>query len=108
MGEDTAGAETAETKTRKGGGPRFAAHPNRAQILGEIHARPFRLVSPPRVFLHHAFDVAPGKTAAADRAVFNGIAKAQGLQGPGDDVRHHVMPFGGGTLKWERHSEFST
>lgn len=92
----------------RGAAPVFAPHPLRAAVLGELHARPFRLVEAPRVFLHYAFAVAPGAPARADRDAFEALARAQGLPGPGPDARHHVVAFGGGTLKWERMSEFST
>ncbi|MBT9289360.1 DUF3422 family protein [Prosthecodimorpha staleyi] len=85
----------------------FEPHPLRAEILGEIHARPFRLVSAPRVFLHYAFEVVRG-ASKPDRIAFNELCRAQGQPGPGPDARHHVIPFGTGTLKWERHAEFTT
>lgn len=86
---------------------RFESHPLRAQALGEIHARPFRLVTAPRVFLHYAFEVVRG-ASKPDRVFFDGLCRAQGQPGPGPDARHHVIPFGNGTLKWERHAEFTT
>lgn len=86
---------------------RFAPHPLRAEILGEIHARPFRLVAAPRVFLHYAFEVVRG-ASKPDRSFFDRLCRAQGQPGPGPDARHHVIGFGSGTLKWERHAEFTT
>ncbi len=86
---------------------RFAAHPLRSVVLGELHARPFRLVEPPRVVLHYAFEVVRG-ASKPDRVWFDDLCRSQGVPGPGRNARHHVVPFGSGTLKWERHSEFTT
>jgi uncharacterized membrane-anchored protein len=85
----------------------FSPHPRRAEIVGEIHARPFRPAKPPRVFLHHAFavDRAGGE---ADRAFLERFCRARGASGPGPETRHHVVAFAGGTLAWERHAEFVT
>lgn len=85
----------------------FDPHPMRAQILGEIHARPFRLVTAPRVFLHYAFEVVRG-ASKSDRVFFDELCRKQGQPGPGPDARHHVISFRAGTLKWERHAEFTT
>ena len=35
---------------------RLIAHPLRAAVLGEVHARPFTPLEPPRRLLHFAFD----------------------------------------------------
>lgn len=85
----------------------FEPHPLRSVVLGEIHARPFRLVRAPRVFLHYAFKVSRG-ASKPDRAFFTDLCRAQGAPGPGETARHHVVPFANGTLRWERHSEFTT
>ena len=93
---------------KRDGEPRpFETHPLRSVVLGEIHARPFRLVTPPRVFLHYAFEVVRG-ASKPDRSFFADLCLAQGAVGPGENARHHVVPFANGTLKWERHSEFTT
>lgn len=86
----------------------FTNHVDRAAAIGEVHARPSRPVTVPRSFLAFAFEVAPGDPARADRAAFQELCRAQGAVGPGAEARHHVVPFGNGTLKWERHAEFTT
>jgi uncharacterized membrane-anchored protein len=86
----------------------FRPHPQRAAILGEIHARPFRPVAGPRAFLMYAFEVPAGDAARADRAALDALCEAQGQPGPREDARHHLIPFDGGTLRWERHAEFTT
>ena len=85
----------------------FVAHRLRAEIVGEIHARPFRAARPPRLFLHHAFAVDRAATEA-DRAFLERFCRGCGVAGPGPEARHHVVTFAGGTLKWERHAEFVT
>lgn len=85
----------------------FEAHPLRAEILGEIHARPFRLTTRPRIFLHYGFEL-PRGGLQAELDAFEGLCRHRGIPGPGPGVRHHVIPFGNGTLRWERHAEFVT
>ncbi|WP_321342658.1 DUF3422 domain-containing protein [Breoghania sp.] len=85
----------------------FAPHPLRRALLGELHARPFLPVRTPRVFLHYAFTT-DEEAAAADREWFADFCKAYGAAGPNADSRHHVLPFGGGALRWESHAEFTT
>lgn len=89
------------------GGRGFEPHPLRAEIAGEIHARPFRSARPPRVFLHHAFAI-DRERGERDRAFLERFCKARGAAGPGPESRHHVVAFAGGTLAWERHAEFVT
>ncbi|MEJ1157688.1 DUF3422 family protein [Prosthecomicrobium sp. N25] len=99
---------TGETGEAAGAEARgFAPHPLRAEILGEIHARPFRLVQSPRYFLHYAFEVVRG-ASKPDRVFFETLCRSQGQPGPGPEARHHVIAFGSGSLKWERHAEFTT
>lgn len=85
----------------------FVPHPRRAEILGEVHARPFRPARAPRLFLHHAFAV-DRDGVEADRAFLDRFCRARGEPGPGPDTRHHLVPFAGGTFKWEHHAEFVT
>ncbi len=96
-------ADTAATAAPRG----FAPHPRRAEIVGEIHARPFRAAAPPRIFLHHAF-AADRHVVEKDRAFLERFCRARGAPGPGPQTRHHVVAFAGGTLAWERHAEFVT
>eukprot|EP01037_Dinobryon_pediforme_P027608 gene27608-30564_t len=100
-------ATEGEATEDRSGETRFAMHPLRSVVLGELHARPFRLVEPPRVVLHYAFEVVRG-ASKPDRVWFDDLCRSQGVPGPGRNARHHVVPFGSGTLKWERHSEFTT
>ena len=36
------------------------------------------------------------------------LSRARGVTVPDRNARHHAMPWGQGTLRWERHTEFST
>jgi uncharacterized membrane-anchored protein len=87
--------------------PAFKTHPMREAVLGEVHARPFRPLSAPGIILHYAFTTTP-EQAAADYDWFSDLCASQGAAGPGRAARHHVLEFGGGTLSWERHAEFTT
>jgi uncharacterized membrane-anchored protein len=82
-------------------------HADRAAALGEIHSRPFRLIATPRTILHLAF-VSDEAEPARDFAVLSGLCRMRGLSGPDPESRHFVMDWGGGTLSWERHTEFTT
>lgn len=85
----------------------WPAHPLRPRILGEVHARPFRLIQTPRVFLHYAFETPPA-SAAADRAFLNSFCLRHGLEGPGVERKVHHVEVNGGTLRWEQFTEFTT
>lgn len=84
----------------------FPAHTLRASVLGEVHARPHPLISAPRLLIQVAFSTEGGFTV--DHAVLADLSRTAGLSAPDKTARHHVMPSGNGTLRWERHTEFST
>ncbi len=84
----------------------FPAHTLRASALGEVHSRPHPLISAPRLLIQVAFLTEGGFTV--DHAVLAEMSQSAGLAAPDKTARHHVMPSGSGTLRWERHTEFST
>ncbi|MGQ7793843.1 DUF3422 family protein [Faunimonas sp. B44] len=84
----------------------FTPHPLRPFVLGELHSRPFQLVSPPRTILQLAF-LSEG-TLDQDLAIVAQLARSRGLSGPDSTARHFAMNWGEGRLRWERHSEFTT
>lgn len=84
----------------------FPEAPMRSRALGEIHARPHVLIEAPRVVLQFAFMTEAG--AAVDHAVLSELSRARGVAPPTRDASHHQLRWGTGTLRWERHSEFST
>ncbi|QND54128.1 DUF3422 family protein [Phyllobacterium sp. 628] len=84
----------------------FPAHAERSVALGEVHARPYPLVDTPRLLIQLAFMTEGGSTV--DHAVLAELSRSIGIASPARDARHHIMPWGNGTLRWERHTEFST
>ncbi|MFN3499670.1 MAG: DUF3422 family protein [Pannonibacter indicus] len=98
----------ADANTQQTGGllP-FGKHHLRAAVLGELHARPFRALESPRILLHYAF-TCDSQAIRDDRIWFADLCRSQGVKGPGESDRSHVLPMAGGSLRWEQHSEFIT
>lgn len=84
----------------------FPAAPERALALGEIHARPYALVKSNRVIFQLAFMMDGG--SAVHHAAISEMSRARGVSPPDRNARHHALAWGQGTLRWERHTEFST
>jgi uncharacterized membrane-anchored protein len=84
----------------------FPAFRERIAALGELHSRPHPTLTPPRILIQLAMML--DGAAAADRAVISDLCRARGASGPAEGARHHLLPWGKGQLRWERHSEFST
>jgi uncharacterized membrane-anchored protein len=78
----------------------------RARALGEIHSRPYALIALPRVIFQVAF--LTEANFASDQAILAELSLGQGVPAPAADTSHHTMTWGSGTLRWERHTEFST
>jgi uncharacterized membrane-anchored protein len=78
----------------------------RARAIGEIHARPFALVTAPRVIFQLAF--LTDSAADADQETLAGLSRSSGVAPPAPETSHHAISWGQGTLRWERHTEFST
>jgi len=91
----------------RGGAGRLAAHPARATILAELHARPSAPVSTPCRILHFAFATDFAQAQAA-RAAFDRFCAEYGLDRPAEGAKHHRVEFSGCVLRWESHSEFTT
>src|SRR5947209_1301316 len=89
------------------GGNRLTAHPLRATVLGEVHARPFTPVETPRRVLHFAFETTPER-GEADRAALTAFCQSRGLAGPQPSDKQLRAVFGATALRWEQHSEFTT
>src|SRR6266478_8127010 len=70
-----------------GNGARLSAHPLRAAILGEVHARPFTPIETPRRVLHFAFDTT-GERGEADRAALAAFCAARALAIPQGADKH--------------------
>ena len=84
----------------------FPSHYGRAGALGEVHARPHPLIETPRLLIQLAFMIEGG--AVVDQAVLADLARQQGLAPPDKQARHFAMKWKLGSLRWERHTEFST
>lgn len=84
----------------------FPTHSERAAAIGEVHARPHPLLKCPRLLVQLSFMTEGG--SAVDIAVLSELARRQGIAAPDRNARHFVMKWGRGTLRWERHTEFST
>ncbi|MEP9354608.1 DUF3422 domain-containing protein [Xanthobacter sp. KR7-65] len=90
-----------------GEGRALSAHPLRAAILRELHARPFVPAVAPRRMLHAAF-LLDAAGAQADRAALAALCNARGLPAPAPGAKYHHVSFGGAELRWESHAEFCT
>jgi uncharacterized membrane-anchored protein len=88
-------------------GERLIAHPLRAAVLGEVHARPFTPIETPRRVLHFAFETT-GERGEADRTALVSFCASRGLAAPQPADKHHRVVFGATALRWEQHSEFTT
>lgn len=84
----------------------FPSHHGRAAALGEVHARPHPLIESPRLIIQLSFMTEGG--AAVDHAVLSELSRQLGIAPPDRQARHHAMRWGQGSLRWERHTEFST
>lgn len=84
----------------------FPAYKGFAEVIGEVHARPYPLLPASRLLVQLSFMTEGLSTV--DNAVLSELARRQGSALPPIDARHHVMPWGRGSLRWERHTEFST
>lgn len=87
--------------------PRFEEHELRAEILGEMHARPFeRIDVPRRVFLMGFITTA--EQSLKDREAINRLCRLRGLPPPAPDANYHSISIDKWHLRWERHNEFTT
>lgn len=89
------------------GETRLTPHRLRATVLGEVHARPFTALSTPARVLHFAFDTMADQ-AQADRTALAELCIGRGVQPPRPGDKHLHVSFGGNSLRWEQHSEFTT
>jgi uncharacterized membrane-anchored protein len=83
----------------------FPAHEARPGALGEVHSRPYPLVTTPRALVQLSFMTEGG--SVVDQAVLSELSRRLGIAAPDRQARHHAMKWGKGTLRWERHTEFS-
>ncbi|MEW6125127.1 MAG: DUF3422 domain-containing protein [Pseudomonadota bacterium] len=99
------GTETGDIRIADGRA--LEAHPLRAAVLAELHARPFVPATAPRRFLHVGFLTDPTAAQAAREGIA-AFCAARGLPAPPPGAKHHRVELGGANLRWESHAEFST
>ncbi len=87
--------------------PVVSTHPDRARLLGELHARPFEPMSSPRIVRHVALMTNETQAHALHEAI-SVCAQEAGVAAPADNVRYYVLNAFGGRLRWEQHSEFGS
>lgn len=85
----------------------FTEDARRAALNNEVHARPFASVTAPTQASHLAVLWGEGG-AAADLAHLEALCRRHGAPPPDPGATHFAAVLGAVTLKWERHTEFST
>jgi uncharacterized membrane-anchored protein len=85
----------------------FDAHPFRAAVVGEVHARPFAAMTAPRRVLHFAF-MTDEELGERDRKTFAAFCEARGQRGPDAGTKYHRIELADCALRWEQHAEFTT
>ena len=82
-------------------------HPLRRALTEEVHARPFARLAPPQRATHLAM-LSGEDATTADRAHVARLCGQFGAPPPGAEDTHLMADLGPFTLKWERHTEFSS
>ncbi|MEA2856078.1 MAG: hypothetical protein QOH98_399, partial [Methylobacteriaceae bacterium] len=85
----------------------LAPHPLRAQVLAELHARPFTPIATPARLLRFGFTADASAASAATSALI-ALCEARGIAPPAPDARHFSTDLAEGHLRFERHNEFVT
>jgi uncharacterized membrane-anchored protein len=92
---------------------RGRAHPLRAALAAEVHARPPLPIAAPARVLHLGLMLRPGE-AAAEHAHLAALCRSCKADAPPADAKHVVVDLAGaglagsGHLIWERRTEFTT
>lgn len=88
-----------------------ADHPQRYQLVNELHARPFPALQVPSMAAYLAIKEpleAAGRDRARDRAHLIALIDRHAGPHPQPDANHYSGPMGRAELKWESHTEFVT
>lgn len=86
---------------------KWRIHPERDALLAEAHARPYTPLESPTVATRLA-TLSGEAGLAADRAHMTALCRQLGHAEPGPDSRWCALDAGTWSLRWERHTEFST
>ncbi len=89
------------------GGPHFEWHSDRDRLLAEAHARPSTPLEAPIVAIRLA-NVSGQEAAETDRLHMAVLCKQFGAQVPDRRARWWALEGAGWSLRWERHTEFSS
>lgn len=87
--------------------PQFTEDRRRAELNNEVHARPFASVTAPMSASHLAVLWGEGG-GEADLKHLAALCRDAGVPPPPPDAGHFAQDFGAYSLRWERHSEFSS
>lgn len=87
--------------------PVFSEDRRRAALNNEVHARPFAAIQAPMRASHLAVLWGEGG-AGADLQHLHALCQREGVPPPQEGATHFTASFPAFTLKWERHTEFST
>lgn len=91
--------------------PQMIDHPQRYEIVNELHARPYPALEVPCHAIHLAIKEpidAANRDRALDRAHLISLLNRHGAGQPQPDANHHSDSIGKHMLKWESHTEFVT
>ncbi|HBR95929.1 MAG TPA: DUF3422 domain-containing protein [Gammaproteobacteria bacterium] len=86
-------------------------HPQRFDLVNELHARPFPQVRAPGAAAFIAFKVpqdAVNRDPYLDRAHLYALLNHYAAALPAQDADHYYGSLGDARLRWERHNEFMT
>ena len=89
----------------------LADHPLRYDLVNELHARPFPVLSAPCTALYLAIkepQAAQNRDRAEDRRHLLALLDRHGSAHPQPGATHFSGPMGRANLKWESHTEFVT
>jgi len=84
-----------------------ATHPLRARLGRALHDRPFVPLGTPCQVTYLAW-VEPASEANKSRAWISALCRQSGVDEPRDDSSFHLVNFESFSLRWERHTEFSS
>lgn len=79
----------------------------RAELLGELHARPFEKIDVPRRVFLMGF-LTDTKQAEKDREQIEKLCLAHAISPPAQNASYHSMTIGKWNFRWEQHNEFTT
>lgn len=82
-------------------------HPERDQLTLELHARPIRPLRAPLRISHIGFGTGEDG-GAEDYKDLISLCRRFGMAEPSPEMKHFTVDLGPFTVKWERHTEFST